>query len=445
MIKRIVEMSLALGVMMLTSGWCMAQPSTTKLVVAGEVFVTPYANRQTFVGSVQPLRQTVIGSAVEGRVRAVHVDRGTFVTGPRQSEADVREPGQVLVEVETDALKIEIDAAKIHLQLAEQAVEELTVTLPLEIELAEARVAEMNARLKFSQNEFNRLEKISATAISPAELEQARSQFMTDMQMQIQAEGTLKGLRGTRELKLMQAQSRVAAAQQEIVRLEDQFQKHQIRAFFDGYVVNKATEVGAWLTRGQPVVEVVELSSVEFAFSVPQEFIGDLQETLNDDSLAGQIEVEVEGFRESLLGRLTGIIPQVDTRTRMISVIARVSNPRVGNQPILKPGMLGKATMIVGVPRDLMVISTDAIVLGGPEPVVFKIVAGEKGTSVVSVPVKLGSRIGSWVEVSADLKAGDQVVVQGNERLRNNDAVVITRTTTAKPQLPTFSATTPSN
>lgn len=444
MIKRIVEMSLALGVVMLTSGWCTAQPSTTKLVVAGEVFVTPYANRQTFVGSVQPLRQTVIGSAVEGRVRAVHVDRGTFVTGPRRSEADVREPGQVLVEVETDALKIEIDAAKIQLQLAEQAVEELTVTLPLEIELAEARVAEMNARLKFSQNEFNRLEKISATAISPAELEQARSQFMTDMQMQIQAEGTLKGLRGTRELKLMQAQSRVAAAQQEIVRLEDQFQKHQIRAFFDGHVVNKATEVGAWLTRGQPVVEVVELSSVEFAFSVPQEFIGDLQETLNDDSLAGQIEVEVEGFRESLLGRLTGIIPQVDTRTRMISVIARVSNPRVGNQPILKPGMLGKATMIVGVPRELMVISTDAIVLGGPEPVVFKIVAGEKGTNVVSVPVKLGSRIGSWVEVSADLKAGDQVVVQGNERLRNNDAVVITRTTTAKPQLPTFSATTPS-
>ncbi len=421
-------------VFLATAGALHGQPSQNKLVVTSEVFSTRFVNRQTFVGNVQAVRQAVIGSAVEGRVKAVHVERGDVVFGPKSSESGVREPGQVLVEVETEALQIELQAARIQLQLAEQASEELNVSLPLEIKLAEARVEEMAARLKFSENEFNRLQKISATAISPAELEQARSQYLADTQLRIQAEGTLETLRATRDLKLKQAAARCAAARQEILRLEDQERKHHIRASFDGYIVNKTVEVGAWLSRGQPVVEIVELSSVDFSFSVPQEFIGDLQETFADQKLASQIEVRVDGYREPLQGRLVAVIPQLDTRTRMISVVARVANPQVGQQPVLKPGMLGKATMTVGVPREMNVVSTDAIVLGGPEPVLFKVVPVEKGMSVVSVPVKLGNKIGTWVEVSGDLKPGDQIVVQGNERLQSNDLVVVTRNQSKRPE-----------
>jgi HlyD family secretion protein len=420
-----------------------AQPSQVNLVVAGQVFSSPFFDRQTFVGSVQPLRQSIIGSAVEGRVGAVKVERGDFVAGPKISTTGERiAPGQVMVEIETGTLQIEIDTAKIQEQLTEQALEEIKISLPIEIDLAKARVAETEARLAYSKNEFERFQRISsqASAVSSSELAQARSQFLTDQQLHTQAEGNLRSLEGTRELRLQQAQTRLAAVRQEIIRLEDQKEKYSIRSFFDGYIITKQAEVGTWIARGDPVAEVVQLDQVDFAFTMPQDFIGRVQQTLANGSDQDNVEILVEGVDEVMSGKLLAIIPQVDMRSRLVTVRARIGNPIVGNQPVLKPGMLGRATMAVGESREMMVLSLDAVVLGGATPVVYKIVEGEK-TKVLVVPVKLGSRQGSWVEVNGDLKPGDRIVVQGNERLKNNDAVVITKSVDEAP--PQKSAPTP--
>ncbi len=412
-----------------------AQPSQVNLVVAGKVFTSAFFDKQTFVGSVQPLRQSIIGSAVEGRVGAVNVERGDFVAGPKHSaDGKLTESGQVMVEIETGTLQIEIDTAKIQERLVEQALQEMKISLPIEIDLSKARVAETEARLAYSKNEFERVQRISnqANAVSSSELAQARSQFLTDQQLHTQAAGSLRSLEGTRELRLQQAQTRLDAVRQEIVRLEDQKGKYSIRSFFDGYIINKQAEVGAWISRGDPVAEVVQLDQVDFAFTMPQEFIGRVQQTLASSREQDNVEIAFDGVDEILSGKLLAIIPQVDMRSRLVTVRARIGNPIVGNQPVLKPGMLGRATMAVGEAREMIVLSLDAVVLGGAMPVVYKILEGDK-TKVIAVPVKLGSRQGTWVEVTGELSPGDRIVVQGNERLKNNDAVVVTKSVEETP------------
>jgi multidrug efflux pump subunit AcrA (membrane-fusion protein) len=57
---------------------------------------------------------------------------------------------------------------------------------------------------------------------------------------------------------------------------------------------------------------------------------------------------------------------------------------------------------------------------------------GDK-TTVTQVSVKAGSSVGSWIEVSGSLQPGDQVVIQGNERLRPDQEVSILRTSEEAP------------
>ena len=60
-------------------------------------------------------------------------------------------------------------------------------------------------------------------------------------------------------MKTEQARARVTAAQAELSRLEEQFDRHTMKAPFDGWVSAEHTEIGQWVMQGDPVAEVVEL------------------------------------------------------------------------------------------------------------------------------------------------------------------------------------------
>lgn len=373
-----------------------AQPPQPKnLVVTSRVFRQNFTEEQSFVGSVEPIRQSIIGSAVAGRVSAIHFERGAGVTGPGEStgfDSPIRD-GQVLLELETQTLQIEIESARIQHELARQMDAELQLTLPIDIRQAETRVADAKSRLEYSENEFKRMAQIDerANAISRTELEQARNLFQGDQQLLTIAAAELERLKSTRELKLKQSAFRVDAANQEVVRLEDLKSKYTIRAPFTGFVVNKTTEVGAWLAVGDPVAEIVELKEVDFAFNVPQEFVGKIQEAMAASDERRNIGILIDGFEDILPGRLLSVVPRVDLRSRLVTVQARIGNPVVGGIPLLKPGMLGRANLAIGKTREMTVLSRDALVLGGPQPLVYKLGGNEDSPTVVAVPVRLGS------------------------------------------------------
>jgi hypothetical protein len=90
--------------------------------------------------------------------------------------------------------------------------------------------------------------------------------------------------------------------------------------------------------------------------------------------------------------------------------------------------MLARVTLPVGAPATATLVPKDAVVLGGASPVVYAIVPGkDKQTSatVRLVPVQLGMVENHLIEVRGDLRAGDQVVSQGNERLMPGQPVSV--------------------
>ena len=96
----------------------------------------------------------------------------------------------------------------------------------------------------------------------------------------------------------------------------------------------------------------------------------------------------------------------------------RVENRIENDLPLIKAGMFARVTLAVGKPTPCVLVPKDAIVLGGPTPLVYlAITTGEK-TTVRPVPVTLGPAQGAWITAIGDMKENDQVIVEGNERIR---------------------------
>ena len=98
--------------------------------------------------------------------------------------------------------------------------------------------------------------------------------------------------------------------------------------------------------------------------------------------------------------------------------------------PLVKSGMYARVMLPTGEKQLATMVQKDALVLGGAQPLVFIVnLAGPdaKQGKVQAVPVQLGVSAGSLVQVRGGLAVGQMVVVQGNERLRPGQDVIVQR------------------
>ena len=389
-------------------------------VVAAKVMKVKRASQQTFIGTVQPVRKAMVGTAVAGRVIDVMVEAGDPVTADLANNQTAA--GQPMVRLKTETLKIEIGAAEIQLGIAEQALEELLTKMPTELELAQSKAMETAAMYANAESEFLRLDKMQES-VSTLELEQARLKFQINRQLSTAAAISLKQLEATKEIRVVQAKSLVAIAKQELLRLKDLQEKYTIRAPFDGFVTRKLTEVGDWATAGQVLMEVIQLDPIDIVIHVPQSYIYRLQQTL--DGKAASVPIGIDGVEQTFTGRIQRIIPQADLKLRSFPVKIRITNQMIGDNYILQPGMIGRVSLGIGNKVEMLMVKKDALVLGTENPTIWVINRNGSTSTVSSVSVTTGATIGEWIQVIGNISENDTVVLQGNERLRAGQTVTV--------------------
>lgn len=457
--------------LLLLWGWALVgEPARAQFgpapVVVTRVREQAVATGQTFVGTVAPARRSAVGSAVDGRVEEYPINVGDRVA-----------KGQPLCKLLTETIQLQIAAAEAELRLREEELRELqNGSRPEEIAQAQARMEAAKAVREFASSRLRRYQQLAeqGQTITQEQLDQARSAAIEAEQQWLAEQQAYKMLRdGPRAEKVAQAQARRDAQHELVQQLKDQLRKHTMVAPFDGYVVAEKTEVGEWVTRGQVVAEIVYLDEVEI-----EAFVLDSQ---IDAVRVGQpVRVEIAALKQPLfLGTLAHISPQGDVKSRTFPVRVRVTNLIREDGPAIKAGMIARVTLPVGQPHEALLVPKDAIVFGGPAPVVYVVGPPPPGASpggppaaadptlkaaaaktarvktppptdapptplevARPVPVVLGVAEGNWVEVSGELRAGDRVVVLGNERLRPMAPVKVIRederpaTTSSRPQPP---------
>lgn len=375
-------------------------PPTPKVMVVA-VQSSEVSEQKTFVGTVKPIRRSLVGSAAPGRVEKYLINEGDAVTA-----------GQPIAILRRGIIQAELDAAKGELAVRQAELDELDKSLKDEIEQATAKVDIAEANLTFRKGKVDRA-KALMNSIS-RELLEEESAFAIQAAGQLrEARATLRLLtEGAREQKTNQAKARVVAAGAEVQRLTEQFERHTMFAPFDGFVSAEHTEVGQWVMQGDPVAEIVELGQVDIEIAVVEDYIAAL-----NTSVTGDVELpSLPG--KSFTGQVAVINPQADARARTFPVKVRVDNVLEGSHPVLKAGMFARVTLPVGQPIPRTLVPKDAVVLGGPAPMVFVADSASGKPMVRPVPVTLGPATGLWISVQGELKPGDQVIVEGNERVR---------------------------
>lgn len=395
-----------------------------------------------FVGTTEPQRTSTVGSAVAGRVLYLKAEEGDFVSGPKElaeNEDKASLPkdvvaGQAVVQLKTETIQLEVDAARAELASREAILAQLVETVPAEIAQAKATAESTKESLAISENKRKRLEQLSQRngTVIQLDLEMAQSEHVRAVESKTLADEKLRVLEATKTARIQQAQAQVDFQKAEVERLEDQLSKFTIRAPFDGYIVSFQTEAGAWITQGAAAFDIVQIDPLEVRFFVAEEYLAPIQKVAAQKD-PSQITVQLTFDSlpgETFTGSLWRIIPQADRRSRNFPIILRVPNPLVDGVRKLQAGMLAKVSVPLGKPVDQIAINKDALVLGGTRPSVMVAKKSEDGKKVTVErrDVEIVSSQGDWFLVNGDIREGDLVVVRGNERLAERSEVIIQAT-----------------
>ncbi len=396
------------------------------------VVVTAVVEREvtaghTFVGTVEPLKKAIIGSAVDGRVVEFPVEEGERISGK-----------QPLAKLLTRTVQLELKAAEGELAFRRELLNELkNGTRPEEIAQLQARLLAAKAKRDFQVARRERFTTLAKRGtVTEDDLATVVSAAITaERDFDDALAGHKLAVMGPRRERLVQAAARLAVQQAVVDKLKDQITKYTIVSLFDGYVTTRHAEVGEWVSRGDPVVEVVAIDQVDVKTFVLESHVPHLR-------LGTPVRVEIAALRQQVLtGTVTAIIPQADTRSRTFPVKIRVANTITAGVPLIKAGMLARVTLPTGSRKKALLVPKDALVLGGPRPIIFVVVPDRqnpKKSVVRPVSVDLGVASGRMIQVTGEVRAGQQVVVQGNERLRPGQEVVTRPAGVASPaKIPT--------
>ena len=391
-----------------------AQPPGLPSVIAAPVVERDVVAGHVFVGTVMPLRKAIVGSAVDGRVVAFPLNEGDRV-----------EEGQTLAQLLTDTIKLEIATAEAELNLRKEQLAELeNGTRPEEIEQAKARMMSAQARMKYAAARRTRAVNLGKS-MSEEERDEMVSLAVEAEQAFLESKSAYQlAVEGPRKEQIAQARAQVAMSQATVDRLKDQLAKHTVIARFSGYVTAEHTEVGQWVKQGDPVAEIAALDEVEVNAYVVEQYTPHVRAGM-------QVSVELPALAgRTFPGVVSAVVPQADVQARTFPVKVRIKNELAANEPLVKSGMYARVMLPTGAKQRATMVSKDALVLGGPQPVVFVVDLASpeaKQGKVRAAPVTTGVAEGNLMQVSGDLTPGQMVVVQGNERLRPGQDVQIQR------------------
>lgn len=194
------------------------------------------------------------------------------------------------------------------------------------------------------------------------------------------------------------------------------FDRHIMKAPFAGIVSVKHTELGEWVTPGAAVLELVATEDLHIDFQVSEDFLSVIETdapvtyTLGDSATAPR------------LGKIAMLVPVADPGAR--TFLVRVEPDQ--SHGAMSPGMSARAVLNLDSGRRGIAISRDAIIKYPDGRVVAWVVnANQNGDVVAEKSLNTGLEFDGMVEILQGLRAGDRVVVQGNERLRPGQRVTV--------------------
>jgi membrane fusion protein (multidrug efflux system) len=289
--------------------------------------------------------------------------------------------------------------------------------------------------------------------VERADLDSAKAQAAVDQLALKRAQELQKRGVGS-DSTLDNAQAQAAASAAQVAKLQAVLDQKQITAPFAGTAGIPKIDLGQYLAPGTAVVTLQDLDTMRVDFTVPEQQFPMLK-------IDQPVKIGMSDDDLPFTGKIKGINPKIDPTSRLVSVRAEVANP----DGKLTPGQfaqvrveLPKEDGVLAVPQTALTSSLYGDYVFVVEPAKSKdkpAAADEKDAAkpaddsakpeadaakpaegdaskpdlvLSQVFVTTGRHDKDLIEIVKGIKAGDQVVTAGQNRLFNGMSVVVDNT-----------------
>ncbi len=212
-------------------------------------------------------------------------------------------------------------------------------------------------------------------------------------------------------LALKNAELLSAKASQALI--EETLRRHQLIAPFSGVISNKMSEMGEWVSRGDPVLELVNLDEIRLDINVPQEHYADINR-------GASVTVISDAYpKQRLKAKIQSVVPVSNSLVRAFLVRVTLDNKTLS----LLPGTSATAEFNIKLINDTpLLIPRDALLINPDGSHSVFIIEDDKA---LRRKVELGRTTLDGVNITTGLSVDDWVVVRGNEVLHHEQLVTI--------------------
>jgi RND family efflux transporter MFP subunit len=244
-----------------------------------------------------------------------------------------------------------------------------------------------------------------------AELEDARRVLERDRAL-FERQGIGKERLEKSETSVLRLEAAEARARAKISGLEAQLADTEIRAPFDGYILERNVELGDVIRNGMPLLTVATRTS-HVLVAVSETTLVRLAE-----GREVRFNLDADPTAEVCTGRITRIRPKVDAATRTADIEV---TPGAGTcSARLLPGMLVRIAFVLEERKDALAVLADIVATRPDGSRALFVVEGEVARQR---KVSTGLEGGGWIEITGGAREGDRIVIQGFEKLRDGAPV----------------------
>lgn len=265
-----------------------------------------------------------------------------------------------------------------------QRVDKGDVLLHLDANVDRAELEGLQAELQLAEVQFNRASKlVKERSVSQSDYDEAKA-------------------------RLERARANVASKREVI-------NKKTIRAPFSGSLGIRQVDLGEYLAAGSAIVPLQSLDPIYVDYTLPERHLASL-------SVDQAIELTVQAYpNESHEGKIEALNPGINPETRSVQIRAKLDNPDI----LLRPGMFAEVRTLLPRQDNVLTVPQRAITYAPYGNSVFVIVEKDDQKIVQRRQVETGEIRGNRVEVLEGLEQGEEVVVSGQNKLRNEQPVQI--------------------
>jgi RND family efflux transporter MFP subunit len=200
-------------------------------------------------------------------------------------------------------------------------------------------------------------------------------------------------------------------AELELKKLLLDLEKSVVRAPYEGIVMAKNVDSGDWVQPGKPLIQLGSINDLFVKVPVAETVLQFVE-------TGSRVTVEIEAYGKEIQGTVEGVDPVADPKTKNVFVKVRIAARKN-----IAENMSAKVFVPVGVRKKLSIIPRDALVSMQGNDFVYTVKDGKAAILPVNIVSFLGETIGAD---NPHFSEGMAVVVEGNERLRPEQPVVVT-------------------